>query len=114
MKYIKQFEDLDLNVGKYYWKIKSLPMNNYKLYFIKLLETINCQNDIITELLVHLKYLDKESPTYITLNITDYKEIWNIHKIQSSVEQQGFVYQGLLELSDQEIKEIEIEQKYNL
>lgn len=111
---IKLFEDYNLNVGKYYWKIKSLPQD-YKLYLTKYLKKINCPDDVISKMIMQVKYLDKDNPLYIRLIITEYKEIWNLTKIQSNY--LNNIYNGEINLNEQDLKDIEIEknaEKYNI
>lgn len=119
MKYLKTYEDINLKDGKYYWKIEYLPRQKYELYAKKLLEKLISVDEIINVLIRQFKNLDKDSPFYIYVTVSNstLKESWSHTKIESNLTQSNFIYQGTLTLNEQDIEEInrEIDQyKYNL
>jgi hypothetical protein len=105
MKYLKYFE-FETNELKIYWAVR-----NERNIFKKSLDKIGCPKNIISEFLDQLYDFDD------TIFVCKDNLHWFLTESGLSLKRKGYKFQGLIPITLDELKQIEIErdiEKYNL
>ena len=113
MKYIKMFEG---TIRKKYWTIR-IREPYFEISIKKIGASDYYENFKSNELLSQYAYKKKNNKIYITYspnkNFSKFK--WCIYDdfVKKNVEDEGFVYQGEIEVTKQDIKQFKLEKETN-
>jgi len=110
MKYIKTFEH-EIDIFKCYWALRT-----DKYYFIKQLKKVKCPINIIDSFLEQLIFTNEDN-IFVSLKSTRTNESWNLSVFGAHFVNIGYKFLGPIQLTSDEIEEVNVEKqadKFNL